>query len=103
VVLFPGAAARRAYLSCTLLRARSVMIVARPCAVVLASMPRLLSAIATAGRHGVLVKSAVDMDRLGHVVAVARDKTGTLPEGSRLVTEVGTFRGDSAHGLLEDG
>jgi P-type E1-E2 ATPase len=34
------------------------MIVASPCAVVLATMPPLLSAIANAGRHGVLVKSA---------------------------------------------
>ncbi|MYT48794.1 HAD-IC family P-type ATPase, partial [Streptomyces sp. SID5471] len=43
----------------TLLRAMTFMIVASPCAVVLATMPPLLSAIATAGRHGVLVKSAV--------------------------------------------
>ncbi|MEU2281863.1 hypothetical protein ABZ614_07945 [Streptomyces sp. NPDC013178] len=33
-------------------------IVASPCAVVPATMPPLLSAIANAGRHGVLVKSA---------------------------------------------
>ena len=32
------------------------MIVASPCAVVLATMPPLLSAIANAGRHGVLVE-----------------------------------------------
>ncbi|MYS76236.1 HAD-IC family P-type ATPase, partial [Streptomyces sp. SID5926] len=41
-----------------LLRAMTFMIVASPCAVVLATMPPLLSAIANAGRHGVLVKSA---------------------------------------------
>ncbi len=49
-----------------LLRAMTFMIVASPCAVVLATMPPLLAAIATAGRHGVLVKSAVVMERLGH-------------------------------------
>ena len=43
----------------TLLRAMTFMIVASPCAVVLATMPPLLAAIANAGRHGVLVKSAV--------------------------------------------
>ena len=42
-----------------LLRAMTFMIVASPCAVVLATMPPLLAAIATAGRHGVLAKSAV--------------------------------------------
>ncbi|GAA2338360.1 heavy metal translocating P-type ATPase [Streptomyces violaceusniger] len=72
----------------TLLRAMTFMIVASPCAVVLATMPPLLSAIATAGRHGVLIKSAVVMERLGQVDAVALDKTGTLTEGTPRVTDV---------------
>ncbi|MFC8916974.1 heavy metal translocating P-type ATPase [Streptomyces sp. NPDC057116] len=72
----------------TLLRAMTFMIVASPCAVVLATMPPLLSAIANAGRHGVLVKSAVVMERLGQVDRVALDKTGTLTEGTPRVTEV---------------
>ncbi len=64
------------------------MIVASPCAVVLATMPPLLSAIANAGRHGVLVKSAVVMEQLGLSDIVAFDKTGTLTEGTPRVTEV---------------
>ncbi|MEC3996799.1 HAD-IC family P-type ATPase [Actinacidiphila sp. DG2A-62] len=77
-----------AALSGALLRAMTFMIVASPCAVVLATMPPLLSAIANAGRHGVLVKSAVVMERLGQVDAVALDKTGTLTEGTPRVTAV---------------
>lgn len=64
-----------------LLRAMTFMIVASPCALVLATMPPLLSAIATAGRHGVLVKSAVAMEQLATVDTVAFDKTGTLTTG----------------------
>ncbi|GGN92411.1 metal-transporting ATPase [Streptomyces albiflavescens] len=71
-----------------LLRAMTFMIVASPCAVVLATMPPLLCAIATAGRHGVLVKSALAMERLGEIDAVALDKTGTLTEGAPEVTAV---------------
>ncbi|PLW73513.1 heavy metal translocating P-type ATPase, partial [Streptomyces sp. DJ] len=71
-----------------LLRAMTFMIVASPCAVVLATMPPLLSAVANAGRHGVLVKSAVVMEHLGQVDRVALDKTGTLTEGTPRVTEV---------------
>lgn len=71
-----------------LLRAMTFMIVASPCAVVLSTMPPLLSAIANAGRHGVLAKSAVVMERLGQVDAVALDKTGTLTEGTPRVTDV---------------
>ncbi|GAA4932169.1 heavy metal translocating P-type ATPase [Streptomyces coeruleoprunus] len=72
----------------TLLRAMTFMIVASPCAVVLATMPPLLSAIANAGRHGVLVKSAVVMERLGTVDRVALDKTGTLTQGTPRVAHV---------------
>ncbi|MET9386173.1 heavy metal translocating P-type ATPase [Streptomyces sp. NPDC002928] len=83
----------------SLLRAMTFMIVASPCAVVLATMPPLLSAIANAGRHGVLVKSAVVMERLGQVDAVALDKTGTLTEGTPRVTDIRPLSGS---GLDED-
>nr|WP_304440726.1 heavy metal translocating P-type ATPase [Jiangella sp. DSM 45060] len=86
-------------LQSALLRAMTFMIVASPCAVVLATMPPLLSAMANAGRHGVLVKSAVVMERLGQVDAVALDKTGTLTEGSPQVTDVRPLGGS---GLDED-
>ncbi|MFI8253130.1 heavy metal translocating P-type ATPase [Streptomyces filamentosus] len=75
-------------LSSALLRAMTFMIVASPCAVVLSTMPPLLSAIANAGRHGVLAKSAVVMERLGRVDAIAMDKTGTLTEGTPRLTDV---------------
>ncbi|MGV9453585.1 heavy metal translocating P-type ATPase [Streptomyces sp. NPDC003635] len=88
-----------AELSDALLRAMTFMIVASPCAVVLATMPPLLSAIANAGRHGVLVKSAVAMERLGEIDLAALDKTGTLTEGAPEVTAVRP-RPDS--GLDED-
>ncbi|MFD5102852.1 heavy metal translocating P-type ATPase [Streptomyces albidochromogenes] len=86
----------------TLLRAMTFMIVASPCAVVLATMPPLLSAIANAGRHGVLVKSAVVMERLGGVTRVALDKTGTLTEGAPRVAEVRVL-GAAGGGLGEGG
>jgi heavy metal translocating P-type ATPase len=74
-----------------LLRAMTFMIVASPCAVVLATMPPLLAAMATAGRNGVLVKSAVVMEQLGSITAVAFDKTGTLTQGTPQLTDVETL------------
>nr|WP_086006482.1 heavy metal translocating P-type ATPase [Nocardia araoensis] len=71
-----------------LLRAMTFMIVASPCAVVLATMPPLLAAIANAGRHGVLVKSAVVMEKLGATTHVAFDKTGTLTRGIPELAEI---------------
>jgi cation-transporting P-type ATPase J len=80
-------------------RAMTFMIVASPCAVVLATMPPLLAAIANAGRHGVLVKSAVVMEQLGATTRVAFDKTGTLTYGTPEVAEVRALAGSR---LAED-
>src|SRR6185437_13096578 len=77
----------------SLLRAMTFMIVASPCAVVLATMPPLLAVIANAGRHGLLVKSAVALEELGKIDVVAFDKTGTLTEGTPRVAEVAPFGG----------
>ena len=77
-----------AELQSALLRAMTFMIVASPCAIVLSTMPPLLSAIANASRHGVLVKSAVVMERLGTATVVALDKTGTLTHGTPTVVAV---------------
>lgn len=75
-----------------LLRAMTFMIVASPCAVVLATMPPLLSVIANAGRHGILVKSAVVVERLADTSIVALDKTGTLTCGMPRLTAVELLR-----------
>ncbi|XVV00356.1 heavy metal translocating P-type ATPase [Actinosynnema sp. CA-248983] len=88
LALFAVPLAFGAELQPTLLRAMTFMIVASPCALVLATMPPLLAAIANAGRRGVLVKSAVAMERLGAVTAVAVDKTGTLTEGRPRLVDV---------------
>lgn len=72
----------------SLLRAMTFMIVASPCAVVLATMPPLLAAIANAGRHGVLIKSAVALENLRVLDVVAFDKTGTLTHGAPVVLDV---------------
>ncbi|MGN6250860.1 MAG: heavy metal translocating P-type ATPase [Marmoricola sp.] len=84
----------------TLLRAMTFMIVASPCAVVLATMPPLLAVIANAGRHGLLVKSAVALEELGKVDVVAFDKTGTLTAGTPRVSEVVALATLDENGVL---
>ncbi len=80
----------------SLLRAMTFMIVASPCALVLSTMPPLLSAIATAGRHGVLVKSAVVLEKLADITHVAFDKTGTLTAGTPRLSRIHSETADSA-------
>ncbi|WP_051226915.1 heavy metal translocating P-type ATPase [Mycolicibacterium iranicum] len=87
-------------LQSSLLRAMTFMIVASPCALVLSTMPPLLAAIANAGRHGVLIKSAVVLEKLSTVSQVALDKTGTLTEGTPRITEIRPLAGSSRDDLL---
>ncbi len=89
----------------TLLRAMTFMIVASPCAVLLSTMPPLLSAIANAGRHGVLIKSAIVMEQLALADCVAFDKTGTLTYGTPRLSTVHVLpeAGLGADGLDADG
>lgn len=83
-----------------LLRAMTFMIVASPCALVLSTMPPLLAAIATAGRHGVLVKSAVVLEKIAAANQVAFDKTGTLTPGTPQVARIRPAAGFTHDTLL---
>ena len=65
-----------------------LLVAASPCAVVVSSPAVMLSAIARAGRHGVLFKGAVHLESLGKVDVVAFDKTGTVTVGKPAVVEV---------------
>jgi len=59
-----------------------VLVAGCPCALVLASPIAVACALATAARHGVMVKSAEALERLPRVTVYAFDKTGTLTEGA---------------------
>lgn len=74
----------------TIYRAMVFLVVASPCALVASIMPATLSAISAGARNGILFKGGVHLEQLGSMKAVALDKTGTLTEGSPVVTDVET-------------
>lgn len=65
-----------------------LLVAASPCAVVVGSPAVMLSAIARAGRHGVLFKGAVSVESLAKVDVLAMDKTGTATLGKPAITEI---------------
>ncbi|MFO0871832.1 MAG: heavy metal translocating P-type ATPase [Pirellulales bacterium] len=77
-----------------------LLVAASPCAVVVSSPAVMLSAIARAGRHGVLFKGAVHLDDLGKVDVIAFDKTGTVTQGRPGVVEVWVPAGMDVNRML---
>lgn len=84
----------------TLLRAIVFVIVASPCAIVLATMPPLLAAVAVSGRRGTLVKDVTVLEALAEVDTVVLDKTGTLTSGRPQVVSVTPLGSRPADELL---
>ncbi len=81
------------------LPAVTVLVVACPCALVLATPTAVIAGVVNAARHGLLIKSGARLEAAGHVTAVAFDKTGTLTRGRPTV--VGTIpSGGHAEGEL---
>ncbi|WP_042351800.1 heavy metal translocating P-type ATPase [Bacillus massiliigorillae] len=69
-------------------RAMILLVVASPCALVASIMPATLAAISNGARHGILFKGGVHLENLGHLDAIALDKTGTLTKGKPEVTAI---------------
>ena len=76
--------------STAILNAVSVMVIACPCALGLATPAAIMAGTGAAARHGILIKDAEALERAHAITVVAFDKTGTLTEGRPTVTEIVT-------------
>jgi Zn2+/Cd2+-exporting ATPase len=78
----------------------TLLIVASPCALVIATPTATLAAIARGARAGVLFKGGDAIDRLARVGSMALDKTGTLTFGRPKVYEVHPVAWSDAERML---
>jgi Cd2+/Zn2+-exporting ATPase len=77
------------------LRGITLLVIACPCALVIATPVTVVSGLTSAARNGVLIKGGEHLEALGAVRALAFDKTGTLTSGRLEVVEFQTDAPDS--------
>ncbi len=71
-----------------LVAAVSVLVIACPCALGLATPTAIVAGTGSAAKAGILIKDVEALERAHRVNAVIFDKTGTLTEGRPVVTDV---------------
>ncbi|MEO0587483.1 MAG: heavy metal translocating P-type ATPase, partial [Planctomycetota bacterium] len=76
----------------------SLLLIACPCAIILAAPTAVVAALSSAARNGVYVKSVAELEVVRRVTAFVFDKTGTLTTGDLTVTRLHPVTGtDPAH------
>jgi len=91
-----GPEPRAAYVLVTTM---TVLIIACPCALGLATPISIMVGVGKAAEFGVLVRNGEALQRAGQLTTVVLDKTGTVTEGRPAVTELIAIDGDE-QGLL---
>jgi len=81
--------------------ALAVLIVACPCALVMATPTAIIAGVANGARKGILIKGGARLEAAGRVTAVAVDKTGTITLGEPNVVRITSFDSVSEQEVLE--
>jgi Cd2+/Zn2+-exporting ATPase len=78
----------------------SVLIVACPCAFILATPTAMVAALSSAARLGILIKNVGDIETAARINAFVFDKTGTLTTGKLTVSRLAPAEGVAPAELL---
>ncbi|MBP5194395.1 MAG: heavy metal translocating P-type ATPase [Lachnospiraceae bacterium] len=86
--------------SFALTRAVSVLVISCPCALGLATPVAVMVGSGMGARHGILFKTAASLEAVGKAAIIALDKTGTITNGTPVLTDIYAAEGVSESELL---
>lgn len=78
-----------------------LLVIACPCALVISTPVSIVAALASAAKHGVLIKGGLFVELPARLRAIAMDKTGTLTEGKPSVRHIVPLSGHTEVELIE--
>ena len=81
-------------------RALVLLVIACPCALVIATPVSIISGLTSLARKGVLIKGGAILEAVGKLCALAVDKTGTITQGRPRVSSIIPLQGRSESEIL---
>ena len=88
------------FFSQDLMRVILILVIACPCALIVATPSAVIAAIAAAARQGILIKNISHLETISQIDQIVFDKTGTLTKGELEVVELKPAEGIELSELL---